>query len=133
MKNISELLNIVRAGAGVVLEAEGLTADDVLPLARAASESEVTLTVRGADPEVILEDKLGICEQLEAEMQLVVDRYQCEWKPTVETPAKVAQFSHFVNSDRTDGNVKFVREREQIRPADADAFETENEDILATG
>ncbi len=48
MKNISELLNIVRAGAGVVLEAEGLTADDVLPLARAASEAKVTLTVRGA-------------------------------------------------------------------------------------
>ncbi len=48
MKNISELLNIVRAGAGVVLESEGLTADDVLPLARAASEANVTLTVRGA-------------------------------------------------------------------------------------
>jgi hypothetical protein len=48
MKNISELPNIVRAGAGVVLDAEGLTADDVLPLARAASEANVTLTVRGA-------------------------------------------------------------------------------------
>lgn len=48
MKNVSELLNIVRAGAGVTLEAEGLTADDVMPLARAASESNVTLCVRGA-------------------------------------------------------------------------------------
>ena len=48
MKNTSELLNIVGAGAGVVLDAEGLTADDVLPLARAASEANVTLTVRGA-------------------------------------------------------------------------------------
>ena len=46
MKNISELLNIVRAG--VVLEAQGLTADDALPLPRAASEADVSLTVRGA-------------------------------------------------------------------------------------
>ncbi len=37
MKNIGDLLNIVRAGAGVVLGAQGLTADDVLPLARAAA------------------------------------------------------------------------------------------------
>ncbi len=48
MKVISDLLNIVRTGAGVVLGAEGLTADDVPPLARAASEANVTLTVRGA-------------------------------------------------------------------------------------
>lgn len=48
MKNISELLNIVRAGAGVTLDAEGLSVDDVLPLARAAAQASVPLRVRGA-------------------------------------------------------------------------------------
>ena len=47
-KNVSELLNIVRAGAGVTLRAEELTVDDVLPLARAAAQSQVPLRVLGA-------------------------------------------------------------------------------------
>jgi hypothetical protein len=47
-KNVSELLNIVRAGAGVTLEAHGLTADDVLPVAAAAAKADVPLRVRGA-------------------------------------------------------------------------------------
>jgi hypothetical protein len=49
MKVISDLLNIVRTGAGVVPGAEGLTADDVPPLARAAAaEANVALTARRA-------------------------------------------------------------------------------------
>ncbi len=47
-KNVSELLNIVSAGAGVTLEAHGLTADDVLPVAAAAAKADVPLKVRGA-------------------------------------------------------------------------------------
>ena len=54
-------------------------------------------------------------------MQLIVDTYECEWKKTVEDKAAVKRFSHFVNSDKSDSNVVFVRERQQIRPA------TENE------
>ncbi len=67
--------------------------------------------------QVIIEDKLGICAELEREMAQVVDTYECEWKKTVEDPARVAQFRHFVNSDGQDSNVVFVRERTQIRPA----------------
>ena len=47
-KNVSELLNIVRAGGGVALDAEELAVDDVLPIARAAAESKVPVHVRGA-------------------------------------------------------------------------------------
>lgn len=47
-KNISELLNIVRAGAGITLRAEEVTVDDVLPLARAAASSKVPLRLIGA-------------------------------------------------------------------------------------
>ncbi len=78
---------------------------------------------------VIIDDRLGIAEELETDMAHIVDTYQCEWKTTIEDPVKVKQFSHFVNSDATDDNVVFVREREQIRPATA---EERQGDILAT-
>ncbi len=66
---------------------------------------------------VIIDDRLGICAELEAEMDLVVSTYQCEWKSTIEDPEKVKRFRSFVNSDVRDNTVQFVRERSQIRPA----------------
>ncbi len=65
---------------------------------------------------VIIDDKLGLCEELEDEMKGVIDTYQCEWKTTLEDPERMKRFSHFVNSDATDDNVVFTKEREQIRP-----------------
>jgi nitrite reductase (NADH) large subunit len=82
---------------------------------------------------VILEDSLGICTQLETQMQQIVDSYQCEWKTTVEDPDKVKLFSHFVNSDQGDSAVTFERERGQIRPRTAGSGNSPIEDILATG
>ncbi len=66
---------------------------------------------------VVIEDKLGICEDLEAQMQHVIDTYQCEWKTTIESEEKLKRFRHFVNSDKPDDNILFVEERGQIRPA----------------
>ncbi len=67
--------------------------------------------------EVIIEDKLGICEELEKEMALIVDTYECEWKKTINDPERLKLFRTFVNSDKKDNNVVFVQERNQIRPA----------------
>ena len=67
--------------------------------------------------EVIIDDKLGICYELEKEMAKVVNTYQCEWKTTVEDPEKMKRFRHFINSDKKDNKVVFVQERDQIRPA----------------
>jgi nitrite reductase (NADH) large subunit len=67
---------------------------------------------------VVIEDKLGLCDQLEQQMQYVIDTYQCEWKTAIEDEAKLKRFRHFINSDRPDDNVIFVEERGQIRPAD---------------
>ncbi|MGZ5075490.1 MAG: nitrite reductase (NAD(P)H), partial [Methylobacter sp.] len=69
---------------------------------------------------VIIEDKLGLCDQLEQQMQYVIDTYQCEWKAAIEDEAKLKRFRHFINSDRPDDNVIFVEERGQIRPAGDD-------------
>lgn len=66
---------------------------------------------------VIIDDKLGLAEQLEQDMSAVINSYQCEWKTTIENPEKLKRFSHFINSAETDKNVVFEIERGQIRPA----------------
>jgi nitrite reductase (NADH) large subunit len=66
---------------------------------------------------VVLEDALGIGNELEADMQRVVDAYECEWKRAVTDPETRRRFRHFVNSDQADSTVMFVEERGQIRPA----------------
>ncbi|MEP2651841.1 MAG: nitrite reductase large subunit NirB [Paraglaciecola sp.] len=66
---------------------------------------------------VVIEDSLGLGEELEAAMQNVVDTYQCEWKSTIESEQSLKRFRQFVNSEDKDMNIVFVEEREQIRPA----------------
>jgi nitrite reductase (NADH) large subunit len=66
---------------------------------------------------VVIDDKLGLCDQLETQMQYVIYTYQCEWKTTIEDESKLKRFRHFVNSNQRDENVIFVEERGQIRPA----------------
>ena len=69
---------------------------------------------------VLVDDTLGICVELEAQMQHVADTYQCEWKTAVGDPETRKRFRSFVNSDKADEHVVFVEERGQIRPARAD-------------
>jgi nitrite reductase (NADH) large subunit len=67
--------------------------------------------------EVLIEDSLGICAELEAEMAHVVATYRCEWKATVEDPAKLHRFRTFVNSEAPDPSIVSIRSRAQHRPA----------------
>lgn len=67
--------------------------------------------------EVIIEDSLGIAEELESQMAHVIETYQCEWKTAISDEEKVKRFRQFVNSKEEDNNVVFVQERGQIRPA----------------
>jgi nitrite reductase (NADH) large subunit len=66
---------------------------------------------------VVCEDSLGIGAELEADMQRLVNTYECEWKKAINDPEILKRFRHFVNSDEPDRNVVFVTERGQIRPA----------------
>ncbi|HCH4570255.1 TPA: nitrite reductase large subunit [Vibrio parahaemolyticus] len=66
---------------------------------------------------VIVEDKLGINAQLEADVAKLVDEYECEWTATINDASQLTRFAHFINSDKRDDNVVFVQEREQHRPA----------------
>ncbi|MFQ3185685.1 MAG: nitrite reductase (NADH) large subunit [Marinomonas primoryensis] len=67
--------------------------------------------------DVVINDKLGLCEELEARMEHIVDTFQCEWKTTLEDPEALKTFRQFVNYEGVDTNVVFVEERNQMRPA----------------
>jgi hypothetical protein len=72
---------------------------------------------------VLIQDTLGLGAELEAQMQHVVDTYQCEWKTAVNDPTTRQRFRSFVNSEKKDEHIVFVEERGQIRPARADERE----------
>ena len=65
----------------------------------------------------MINDSLGLAEELEQQMQHIEDTYQCEWKTAIESESSRKRFRQFVNSDESDKQVVFVQEREQIRPA----------------
>ncbi|MRX47192.1 nitrite reductase large subunit NirB [Pedobacter puniceum] len=65
---------------------------------------------------VIINDSLGIAEELEAAMHYHVDTYKCEWKAAIENPEMRKRFAHFVNApEEKDPTVKFAPMREQIK------------------
>jgi nitrite reductase (NADH) large subunit len=66
---------------------------------------------------VVIEDSLGICAELEKEMQYLVDTYKCEWKEVVENPELRKRFRHFLNAEEPDRTLAWARERDQKRPA----------------
>ena len=67
--------------------------------------------------DVVINDSLGLCAELEEQMQHLIDTYHCEWKDAIEDPEKLKRFRHFGNTNATDDSVKFIQERGQIRPA----------------
>ncbi|PWI33554.1 nitrite reductase (NAD(P)H) [Vibrio albus] len=75
--------------------------------------------------QVVIEDKLGLCEELEADMAANIAKYQCEWKTTIESPEKLKRFSHFINSDQRDEGLRFISLRDQRFPEPEKAQEIE--------
>ncbi|CEL51481.1 nitrite reductase (NAD(P)H) large subunit [Rhizoctonia solani AG-1 IB] len=67
---------------------------------------------------IILDDELGICADLDREMDALVGTYQCEWTTVVKNPERRKQFRQFVNSDERQPQIEPIVERGQTRPAD---------------
>jgi len=67
--------------------------------------------------EVVVNNKLGINDQLETDINKLISEYRCEWSEVVESEEQQKRFAHFINSDEQDSNVRFVSAREQHRPA----------------
>jgi nitrite reductase (NADH) large subunit len=71
--------------------------------------------------EVIIEDSLGICDELDARMEHLINTYHDEWAEVVKNPELRAKFKQFVNTDETiakENMIEFVDMRGQKRPAD---------------
>ncbi len=68
--------------------------------------------------DVVINDSLGIADELESEMKELIGTYHCEWKKVVENPALQAQYKHFVNDNQPDPSLQFVDMRGQKVPVD---------------
>ncbi len=66
--------------------------------------------------DVVINDSLGIGEQLEQQMAGIINTYECDWKRAIDNPEFTARFKSFVNTDEPAKQL-FTLERGQIRPA----------------
>ncbi|HET6874022.1 MAG TPA: hypothetical protein VFH70_04550, partial [Acidimicrobiales bacterium] len=66
---------------------------------------------------VVVDDSLGLAEDLESAMAAHVARYRCEWAETLADPVRLRRFRSFVNTEESDPDIVFVEERSQPRPA----------------
>ncbi len=67
---------------------------------------------------VVVDDVLGLAEELEAAVQQHVAGYRDEWRGVLEDPGKLERFVTFVNApDQSDPDLAYVTERGQSRPA----------------
>lgn len=69
--------------------------------------------------EVIIEDSLGICEELDRRMQYLVNTYHDEWAEVVKDPKRRAKFKQFVNTNEVQTReemMEFIDQRGQVRP-----------------
>lgn len=64
---------------------------------------------------VIIEDSLGICAELDAEMERVVFNQHDEWAVTISKPEQVEKFKHFANAEGKDP-VATLTVRDQTKP-----------------
>ncbi|KAF9480635.1 nitrite reductase [Pholiota conissans] len=67
---------------------------------------------------VIIDDELGICSELDALMDNLVDTYEDEWANAVNDPSKRSQFKQFANTSERQSQAELIEERGQLRPAD---------------
>jgi len=68
--------------------------------------------------EVVLEDKLGICADLEQQMEELVSSYFCEWTEVIKSPERRKLFSQFANTTDAVQTIEPITQRGQQRPAD---------------
>ncbi|MCK1795920.1 nitrite reductase large subunit NirB [Streptomyces sp. XM4193] len=66
---------------------------------------------------VVVEDSLGIGDELERLMAEHVSHYRDEWAQTLSDPDKLERFTSFINAPSTpDPSVAFLPERDQVKP-----------------
>ncbi|GIH24755.1 nitrite reductase large subunit [Acrocarpospora phusangensis] len=67
--------------------------------------------------DVVVHDSLGLCADLDVQIERHVAGYFDEWRATLEDPDKLRRFTSFVNAPGVpDPSISFATERDQIRP-----------------
>jgi len=67
---------------------------------------------------VVVDDSLGICQELEVQLQQLVDKYHNEWATTIKNPVQLERFKTFINlpdDQQDDEFLQYERERGQPR------------------
>ncbi|BGP40530.1 hypothetical protein JCM10449v2_004492 [Rhodotorula kratochvilovae] len=67
---------------------------------------------------ILIDDELGICADLEAEMDNLIGTYKDEWAAAVQDPELRKTFKQFANTDERRLGSDLIDERGQQRPAD---------------
>jgi nitrite reductase (NADH) large subunit len=82
--------------------------------------------------QIVVDDALGICAELDAQMERHVGTYEDEWAAVLRDPVRLQQFSSFINATTTpDPTLAHVEDRGQRRPA-TDAERTGGPVLIAT-
>ena len=68
--------------------------------------------------DVIVNDSLGIADDLEKEIKGLIDKYHCEWNEVVQNPELRSRFKRFINADDEDETLSFIDMRGQKCPTD---------------
>ncbi len=68
--------------------------------------------------QIVVDDALGLGDELDAHMARHIDSYEDEWKAVLNDPERLKQFTSFVNApDQPDPSLAYVEQRGQRRPA----------------
>ncbi|GAA5857736.1 hypothetical protein JCM1840_000889 [Sporobolomyces johnsonii] len=67
---------------------------------------------------ILIDDELGICADLEAEMDNLIGTYKDEWAVAIQDPELRKSFKQFANTDERRLTSDIITERGQQRPAD---------------
>ncbi|KUM29651.1 nitrite reductase [Arthrobacter sp. EpRS66] len=68
--------------------------------------------------QIVVDDSLGLAQELEEAMEAHVANYEDEWAATLADPVKLKRFRSFVNTAQPDTDLEYVSERGQRRPAE---------------
>jgi nitrite reductase (NADH) large subunit len=83
--------------------------------------------------DVVVNDSLGLADELEQAMAAHVDTYEDEWAATLADPERLRRFRSFVNAPNApDPSIARIEERGQFRPATAEEV-ARGEAVLVAG
>jgi nitrite reductase (NADH) large subunit len=72
--------------------------------------------------QVIIDDKLGICAELETSMEHTINNYKCEWKEVVYDEELRKRFRQYANTEETQNTeqIEYIDMRKQRHPNTCD-------------